>query len=56
MFDRQVGGLAGVFQVGRVAFRRSTAALAGATERSNSAQAALHAKERAPALPAVVRA
>ena len=35
-----------------LAFRRSTAALAKATERFGSAQAALRAKERAPALPA----
>jgi hypothetical protein len=37
---------------GPLAFRRSAAALAKATERFGSAQAALHAKERAPALPA----
>ena len=37
---------------GPLAFRRSTAALARATERSSSAQAALRAKERTPALPA----
>jgi hypothetical protein len=36
----------------RLASRRSAAALAKATERFGSAQAALHAKERAPALPA----
>jgi hypothetical protein len=35
-----------------LASRRSAAALAKATERFGSAQAALHAKERAPALPA----
>ena len=35
-----------------LAFRRSTAALAGATERSSSAQAALRASGRAQALPA----
>ncbi len=35
-----------------LAFRRSTAALAEATERSSSAQAALHASGRAQALPA----
>ena len=34
-----------------LASRRSAAALAKATERFGSAQAALHAKERAPALP-----
>jgi hypothetical protein len=37
---------------GPLAFRRSTAALARATERSNSARAALRAKERTQALPA----
>ena len=37
---------------GPLAFRRSTAALAKATERFRSAQAALHAKERTRALPA----
>jgi len=37
---------------GPLAFRRSTAALAKATERLDSAQAALHAKGRAQALPA----
>ena len=35
-----------------LAFRRSTAALAKATERFGSARAALHAKERTRALPA----
>ena len=37
---------------GPLAFRRSTAALAKATERFGSAQAALHANERTRALPA----
>jgi hypothetical protein len=37
---------------GPLAFRRSTTALAGATERSNSAQAALRANERTQALSA----
>ena len=37
---------------GPLAFRRSTAALAKATERFGSARAALHAKERTRALPA----
>jgi hypothetical protein len=37
---------------GALASRRSTAVLAGASERSNSAQAALHADERMRALPA----
>jgi hypothetical protein len=37
---------------GALAFRRSTAALAGASERSSSAQAALHANKRMRALPA----
>ncbi len=37
---------------GPLAFRRSAAALAKATERFSSAQAALRAKERTPALPA----
>ncbi len=36
---------------GPLAFRRSTAALAPASERQNSAQAALHAKHDAKALP-----
>ena len=35
-----------------LAFRRSAAALVGATERSDSAQAVLHANERTQALPA----
>jgi hypothetical protein len=35
-----------------LAFRRSTAALAGTSERSSSAQAALHANKRERALPA----
>jgi hypothetical protein len=37
---------------GPLAFRRSTAALAGTSERSSSAQAALHANKRMRALPA----
>jgi hypothetical protein len=37
---------------GPLAFRRFTAALADATERVHSAQAALHASQRMRALPA----